>query len=257
MKFAYTLSGGQTFIKKLPLYGGGTAIAVDCGVMKGVTGGTNDGFYIVGAPAYAGFAGVTAQPDTDGAVSGADTKEDGTAYKRYRVIVNPDAVWRAEHSDPVTAAIAVASTSGATAGATITITSLFNHIGGSWLWANFTGVLGAGEIQYITNDNNTGSAIIKSAQSTAWTNATKVAIINRLGIILTDLDTACLKIKNPVGTPSGKVITFENYIQQKPNARIEVLDPTKHSGVPLDNTFAKMFSDIIFQNHAFANIGAS
>lgn len=257
MKYSYSLSGGIAKLKLLPVYGNGTAIGVDCGVMKGATAGTNDGFAIVGAPAYPGFLGVMCSPSPAGA-AGTDSKEDGTAYTRQRIIINPDAVWRAEHTDPVTAAIAVASTSAATAGATITITSLEAGIGGGWLWANFlTTPLGPGEVQYITNNNSGGSCVIKSAQSTAWTSATVVAKIERLGFILSNLDTACLKLKNPVGAGTGKVITVENYIQQKPNARIEVMDPTKHSGVALDNTFAKCFSDIIFQNHAYANIGAS
>lgn len=257
MKLAFTISGSQALLKPLPMYGNGTKIGVDCGVMKGATAGTNDGFYVVGAPAYAGFAGVLTT-DSASAVAGDDSKEDGTKYTRKKVIVNPDAVWRAEHTDPVTAAIAVASTSGATAGATITITSLEAGIGGGWLWADYDGVVGGnGELQYITNNNGGGSCVIKSVQSTAWTSATLVAKIERLGKILSDLDTACIKLKNPVAAPTGKVITLENWIQQKPNARIEILDPTKHSGLVVDNSFTKLFSDIIFQNHAFANIGAS
>lgn len=257
MKLAFTLSGGQAVLKPLPMYGNGTKIGVDCGVMKGATAGTNDGFYVVGAPAYPGFAGVLTT-DSPSSSAGDDSKEDGTKYTRKKVIINPDAVWRAEHTDPVTAAIAVASTSGAGAGATITITSLEASIGGGWLWADFDGVSGGtGEIQYITNNNGGGSCTIKSAQNVAWTSATLVAKIERLGKILSDLDTSCLKIKNPVGAPTGKVITLENWIQQKPNGRLEVLDPTKHSGILLDMTLAKVFSDILFQNHAFANIGAS
>lgn len=257
MKLAYTLSGGQAMLKPLPIYGSGTSLVVDAGVMKGATAGTNDGFFIVGAPAYAGFAGVITVAHTN-TVAGADTKEDGTAYTRRKVIINPDAVWRAEHTDPVTAGIAVASTSGATAGATITITSLEASIGSGWLWADYDGVAGGnGEFQWITNNNGGGSCTVKSAQSTAWTSATKVAKLERLGAILTDCDTTCVKIKNPVGAPTGKVIVLENWIQQKPNARLETLDPTKHSGLVVDNSFAKAFSDIIFQNHCFANIGAS
>lgn len=256
MKYSYSLSGGMAKIKPLPVYCNGAAIPVDAGVMKGATAGTNDGFAIVGAPAYPGFIGVLAE--TQPLVSaGLDSKEDGTAYTRRKIIINPDAVWRAEHTNPVTAAIAVASTSGATAGATITITSLEAGIGSGWLWANFLAALGQGEMQWITNNNSGGSCVVKSAQSTAWTTATLVARIERLGYILTDLDTTCVKIKNPVGAPTGKVIILENWIQQKPNARAEILDPTKHSGVALDNTFTKVFSDIIFQNHAYANIGAS
>lgn len=247
MKLHYHLSGGQTFIKKFPLYDAGTVIPEGAAVVKGATPGTNQGFGIVAPAACAGVLGVTAQQDPI-VVTQTDSKQDGTVYTRYKVIVNPDAVYLCELSLPATAAIAIASVSAATAGATVTVTSLEDDIDGGWLWGS------DGVIQWIATSAS-GSCTIKSAN--AWTAATTLSRLLPLFKILQDLDATAVKLKPAAAIGTGKIITLENYVQTKPNARIETLDPTKHSGLTVDVTYGKLFADIIFQNHAFANIGAS
>lgn len=241
MKFHYSLGGGGLNVKKYPLYSATTAIAAGAAIMKGATPGTNQGFGIIAAPAYPGILGVTEEPDTNTSAGG-DSKQDGTAYTRYKLVMNPDAVFIAELTDPVTTNIAVASTSGTT----VTITSLEDDIDGGWLYGSDF------QLQWIATAAS-GSCTTKSA--TGWTSATKVTRLLPLFKILLDLNTAATKLLPAAAVGTGKVIVLENYVEMQ-GAKREVLNPTKHSGMTL-TSFAKLYSDILFQNHAFANIGAS
>lgn len=241
MKFHYALNGSASRLKKYPLYSATTAIQTGAVIMKGATPGTNQGFGIIGAPAYPGVLGVTEEPDNNTSAGG-DSKQDGMAYTRYKLVVNPDAVFLCELTDPTTTNIAVASTSTTT----VTITSLEDDIDGGWLFGSDY------QLQWIATAA-AGSCTTKTA--TGWTSSTKVTRLLPLFKILQDLNTAGTKLLPAAAIGTGKVITLENYIQL-PNSKREVLDPTKHSGVTY-NSFTKLFADIIFQNHAFANIGAS
>lgn len=241
MKYHYTLSGSQTLLKKFPLYSSTTAIVTGAVIMKGATPGTNQGFGIIGAPAYPGVLGVTEVPDTNTSAGG-DSKQDGTAYTRYKLCVNPDAVYLCELTDATTTAIAVASTSSTT----VTITSLEDDIDGGWLYGSDY------QLQWIATSAS-GSCTTKTA--TGWTSATKVTRLLPLFKILSDLNTAGTKLLPAAAIGTGKVITFENYISRS-NQKPDPLDPTKHSGITYDAS-TKLYADILFQNHAFANIGAS
>lgn len=241
MKFHYTLSGGQTLLKKHPLYSATTAIVAGAVIMKGATPGTNQGFGIIGAPAYPGVLGVTEVADANTSAGG-DSKQDGTAYTRYKLCINPDAVFLCEATDPTTTNIAVASTSTVT----VTITSLEDDIDGGWLYGSDY------QLQWIAT-SAAGSCTTKTA--TGWTSATKVTRLLPLFKILLDLNTAGTKLLPAAAIGTGKVIVIENYISRS-NGKPEPLDPTKHSGITYDAA-TKIFSDIVFQNHAFANIGAS
>lgn len=242
MKFHYSLGGGGLNMKKYPLYNVGTVIPEGAVVMKGATAGTNQGFGIIGAPAYPGVLGVTAEPDSF-TTTQLDSKQDGSKYNRYKLIVNPDAVFLCELTDPTTTAIAVASTSTVT----VTITSLEDDIDGGWLWGS------DGQVQWIATAAS-GSCTTKTA--TGWTSSTKVSRLLPLFKILLDLGTDGTKLLPAAAIGTGKVIVLENYIQL-PSGKREVLDPTKHSGNTYTVAQTKLFSDIVFQNHAFANIGAS
>lgn len=242
MKFHYTLSGAKTHIKKYPLYSATTAIPEGAAVVKGATFGTNAGFGIVSPAAAAGVLGVTAQRDPNTSAGG-DSKQDGTAYTRYPVIINPDAVYLCELSKPATAAIAVASSSSTT----VTITNLEDDIDGGWLWGSDGGV-------YWIATAAAGSCTTKG--TTGWTSAITVSRLLGLFKILQDLSATAVKLLPAAAIGTGKIITLENYIQYS-GGKLEVLDPTKHSAVVSPIASTKLFADIVFQNHAFANIGAS
>ncbi len=240
MIFHYSLSGAQQIFKKYPLYSAGTTIPSGSAVVKGATPGTNQGFGIVAPASCAGILGVTTIADSLG--SQLDSKQDGTLYTRYKLIINPDAVFNTKIASPSVAAIAVASTSTTT----VTITSLEDDIDGGWLYGNDY------QLQWIATATS-GSCTTKTA--TGWTSANTVTRVLPLFKILQDLDATANFLKPAAAIGTGKIITLENYITIGGFKR-EVLDPTKHSGATYD-AFTTLHADIIFQNHAFANIGAS
>lgn len=242
MKFQYCLGGGGVNVKDYPWYSATTAIAEGAVLMKGATFGTNAGFGIIGAPAYAGVIGVAAEADSNTSAGG-DSKQDGTKYGRFKTVINPDAVFLCELTDPTTTNIAVASTSSTT----VTITNLEDDIDGGWLWGS------DGQVQWIATAA-AGSCTTKS--STGWTSATKVSRLLGLYKILQDLNTAATLLLPAAAIGTGKIITLENYIQL-PGSNREVLDPTRHSGNTYTVSRTKLFASILFQNHAFAAIGAS
>ncbi len=239
MKLHYNLSGGQTIIKQVPVYGNGAAILEGAAVMRGATPGTNQGFAIVATGALAKVIGV--MNVTHALVAaGLDSKQDATAYTylEKRVIVNPDSVFLIEHTTPTVSAIAVASTSTTT----VTITSLEDDIDGGWLWGSDN------QLQYLTSSAS-GSATTKTA--TGWTSATKVTKIHQLFGILIALDATAVKIANAAAAGSGKVAILESYIHSNAVPR-QRLDPTKHSGITYDSGI-KIFQDVLFTDHMFAN----
>lgn len=240
MKFHFALNGGGQILKPVPLYSAGTTIPEGAAVVKGATPGTNQGFGIIAPAACAGVLGVTTVADSK--ASGLDSKQDGTAYTRYKVIINPDAVYLAQVASPATAAIAVASTSTTT----VTITSLEDNIDGGWLYGSDY------QLQYLTASAS-GSASSKTA--TGWTSAITVTKVLPLYSILQDLGTDATVLTPAAAAGTGKIIKLENYISISGQKR-EVMDPTKHSGVVFDAA-TKIYSDIIFQNHALSAIGAS
>lgn len=242
MKFHYTISGAQAWLKKFPLYSATTAIPAGAAIVKGATFGTNASFGIVSPASAAGIIGVTEQADSNTSAGG-DSKQDGTAYTRYKLTCNPDAVYLCELSSPSVAAIAVASVSTVT----VTITNSEDDIDGGWAYGSDF------QLQWIATAA-AGSFTTKTA--TGWTVSTTITRLLGLFKILQDLDATAVKLKPAAAAGTGKIITVENYIQRSGGTRIEVLDPTKHSGNTYDST-TKLFADILFQNHAFANIGAS
>lgn len=240
MKLSYNMYGGQTVLKKIPIYGAGTSIVEGAIVMRGATPGTNQGFGIVAASGLAGVLGLLTTKDTN-TVAGADSKQDGTAYTKYQVIINPDAVYRADYVAPATAAIAVASTSTTT----VTITSLEDDIDGGWLYGSDY------QLQYLTASAS-GSATSKTA--TGWTSATKVAKIYPQFHKLINLNTAADSLSGAAAAGTGKASVIENYIRDV-SIPTQALDPTKHSGVTFTSTTTIM-ADIIFKDHAFGPTSA-
>lgn len=242
MKLQYTLSGGQVIIKPYPVYWVGAAGLEGAAMVKGATPGTNQGFAIIAPASCAGVLGVTTKAHTLIATQ-TDSKQDGSVYTREKLIVNSDAVFLCELSAPATAAIAVASTSTTT----VTVTNLEDDIDGGWLWGS------DGQVQWIAAAA-AGSCTTKTA--TGWTSATTISRLLPLFKILQDLNATADKLLPAAAIGTGKVISVENWIQLAGGKR-EVLDPTKHSGNTYPIATTKLFASIMFQNHAFAPIGAS
>lgn len=231
MKFHYDLSGAQQMYMDIPVYGNGSAMLEGALVAKGATPGTNQGFAILAPTGLAAVLGLLGE--LHAAVSaGADSKQDGTAYGFRKVLINPFAVILAEWD---TGAIAVASTSTTT----VTITSLEDDIDGGWL-------LGSdGQLQYLVA-SAAGSCTTKTA--TGWTSSTTVQKITPLFHATTTLNSTSTKLNQAAAAGTGKARIIQNYIKAN-GVPFAVMDPTKHSGLTL--TSPKVFSDVVFTDHAF------
>lgn len=231
MKFHYDLSGAQQIYMDTPVYGNGAAIKEGALVARGATPGTNQGFAILAPTGLAAVLGICGELHALVA-AGLDSKQDGTVYTPRKILVNPFAVMLAEWD---TGVIAVASTSTTT----VTITSLEDDIDGGWL-------LGSdGQIQYLVA-SAAGSATSKTA--TGWTSATTVQKITPLFHATTTLSSDATKLNQAAAAGSGKSRIIQNYIKAV-GIPFQPLDPTKHSGLTM--TTPKVFSDVIFTDHAF------
>lgn len=231
MKFAYDLTGAEPIIRDYPVYGAGADIVEGAVVMRGATPGTNGGQLIVGVSALVDVVGVLAELH-DYSVSG-DSLIAGTAWVYRKVIINPFAVYRAQYDSTDTMAVASTSTT------TVTVTSLEDNIDAGWLLGN------DGQLQFLTA-SAAGSATSKSASG--WTSANTLLKIVPVFHQLIKINTAADKIGTDAAAGAGEVANLDNWVQAR-GIPLQRLDPTKHSGLTL--TDPKIFSDIVFRNHAF------
>ena len=235
MKFHFDLSGCQQIIKDIPVYGAGSALTIDAALMRGATAGTNSGFAIVAAGTLAGILGVLQEAHADPGSAGDDSKQDGSVITFRKVLINPFAVWLAEHVGAVAAALAIDSV----VTTAITVTGAEDNVDGGWM-------LGSdGQLQYITASTTTNRT---TKTASGWSAAITYAHIQPLYHAIGELDSTGVKIQNTIATTDGKMRVLENYIQADGVPR-QKLDPTKHSGITYTNP--KVFSDIIFTDHAF------
>jgi hypothetical protein len=234
MIFAYDLTGAEPIIRDYPIYGGAADILEGAVVIRGATPGTDGSQLITGAAtACADVVGVLNELH-DYSVSG-DSAIAGTTWVLRKVIINPFAVYRAEYS---TGAIAVASTSTTT----VTVSSLEDNIDGGWLLGD------DGLLEFLTA-SAAGSCTSKTASG--WTSANTLQkilpLFHQLGVIAT----GGANLNHAAAAGTATISVLENWIQAKGIPR-QRLDPTKHSGLTL--TSAKIYSDIVFRNHAFNTI---
>jgi hypothetical protein len=235
MKFHYDLTGAQQIIKDYPVYGAGSALAIDAALMRGATPGTDSGFGIVAAGTLAGIIGVLQEAHADPGAAGDDSKQDGSAYGLRKVLINPFAVWLAEHVDAATAALVIDSVT-TTA---VTVTAGEDNVDGGWM-------LGSdGQLQYITASTTTNRT---TKSSTGWTAAITYAHIQPIFHAIGELSSVGVKIQNTLATTDGKMRVIENYIKAN-GIPFQKLNPTKHSGLTLTNPV--VYSDIVFTDHVF------
>lgn len=234
------LCGGQSWKMQIPLFGNGTSIAKGAAVQRGATGGTNQGYGVIGSSTYNNFIGVT-----EAAFAAATTDNDpsaGTKYILTDVLVAPDGVWAADYDTSFGAnALTIASMS-ATPG-NPTVTSL-EDIGGGWLLGD------DGFLSYVESVS-TGAATLKSAAS--WVAGTnKVIKIMHLFAPKIDLTTAATKIKgNTAAQGSGLVRVLGNFMRAIGFDQV-ALDPTKHSGITVSSiATAQFYAHVKFETTVF------
>lgn len=238
MKLSRLLYGGQTLIEEVPVIHGGTAINVGALVMKGATPGTNNGAAIIGAPTYANTIGLTMEPV---ASTASDTTIAGTVYSKYKVCVNPDAIFMAEYDQSTTI-------SGTSSGTALTVSSLEDNIDAGWIFVvSGTSTDTTGELRYITASAS-GGCTLKTAFSTNLDGTEKLIKILPKYHKLVDLNTAADKIKTAAAAGTGKLQIIANYFSADGIAITE-LDPVKHSGLKL--TGAKFYSELLVKDNIY------
>lgn len=219
MQIVQDLNEGNSTIKRIPLYGGGTDIALGAAVIRGATPGTNTGYGIVGVPSYAGFIGCT-----EALFQASVTDNDPTAGTKYiltPVILAVKPVYSIDYDAVTTSAGLTIASMSATPG-NPTISSL-EAVDGGWL-------LGSdGFLTYIESVSG-GAATVKNAAP--WTaGVQKVLRIFPRWHQLADLNTAATNFKiTTAAAGTGAICVVENYIRATGYDRI-LLDPTKHSGI--------------------------
>lgn len=219
MQLVQDLTEGNSTVKRVPLYGAGTDIALGAAVIRGATPGTNAGYGIVGVPSYAGFIGCT-EALFQASVSDNDPTA-GTKYLTTPIVLAIKPVYSVDY-DPVTTASGLVIASMSATPGNPTITGL-EAVDGGWL-------LGSdGFLSYIESIS-AGAATLKNAAP--WTaGVQRVLRIFPRWHQLADLNTAATNFKvTTAAAGTGAVCVIENYIRAIGYDRI-LLDPTKHSGI--------------------------
>jgi hypothetical protein len=248
MRFVYDLTGADPIVRDLPVYSATTAMIEGAAVMRGATPGTNQGFAIIAASACADILGVLAELDSNTSAGG-DSKQDGTAYTRKKIIINPWAVFRAQYDTADDMDVASVATT------TVTVTSLEDDIDGGWLLGDdAAGAYGTGttasRLTWIAAAA-AGSCTTKDDYSAVWTANTDLIKVLPLMHQLGKVNTAADKIGTDAAVGSALIVVLENYIEAA-GVPLQPLDPTKHSGLSLFNP--KVYSDIRFRDHAYVTL---
>lgn len=235
MRFHYDLAGASQIVRDMAIYGAGADIVKGAAVMRGATPGTNGGQLIVATGACADIVGVLEELH-DFSVSG-DSAIAGTAWVKRKVTINPFAVYLAAYDADDDADVASVSGTG------VTITSLEDDIDAGWLLGDdgFLTFLTASASGSCTAKDN-----VETAPAAAWSATTDVIKVLPVMHQLGKITTAGNELGTDAAAGSALIVVLENYIQAD-GIPLEILDPTKHSGITYTNPV--VYSDIRFRDH--------
>lgn len=213
-----------TSLIRVPVTGGGTAIAKNALLMPGVTQGTNLGLAIVADATAAQAIGFIKGNHT----VATDSTQTGTIWTFHDVeLIRPAELIEWEYSQATADILSVTSVSTTT----VTITSLENNMDCSWLYA--VSGTGAGLLAFCTAATG-GTATTKTA--TGWDSTTKVVKILRNFHRLLTPNTATTKLKTQAAAGAMTVDVLESYVSAPKSGLGKVLlDPTKHDNLTLSN----------------------
>lgn len=226
-------SSGKTTIVSVPVTGGGSALADNALVMRGVTAGTDLGLAIRATSAGADTLGRILGPHA----TALDSVVAGTTWT-YREVELLDCVYTEMVEYDQTDTMAVASTSGTT----VTVTSLEDNIDTGWLYA--VSGTGIGKLAFLTASAS-GSATSKTA--TAWDSTTTLIKIVPICHKIVKLNSAATKIGTDAGAGSFTCFVWETWFEAK-GYSLQQLNPTLHDNLTL--TQARFYARLSIRSNA-------
>lgn len=220
--FHLDATGGQEWVKYLPIESASANLVQGAFVKWGSTDGTDRGF-LIPCPVNTGlsglFAGVLNQAWPGATLDNAATL--GTTYLKAPVTINPHAMYRAQFDNSF-GANALTTTG---VGATTVVTSGENIANGWLMFDNY-------ELHYVLSCSS-GTYTTKTATSAAITTANKVAKLLYPSAAKSCLTADYTKLGTNVAAQGAvEISVFELFIKAVGFDWVE-LDPTKHDNIIL------------------------
>lgn len=261
MRWNYDITGAEMIIKDEPVYDS-SAIAKGELLMLGTTdpdSGNDEGISLVtaysstDANSAIDAVGISLEDKDTNDSPGVDSAYSTTTGPCYaKVIINPFAVYQAEHSLAAADDQAITSTSTTT----VTIASLSDDIDGSWVYFPLTQSGVKGSLRLLTAAAS-GSATMDSALDTDGTASDTAVIITPPNRYANNLNAAATKIasgdcQSINGATNIRVL--QTYIDR--DQGLEIMRPAIHNGIDdLDKVKAdngpKFYYDLLLKDHAF------
>lgn len=261
MEWHYDLTGAEPIIKDEPLYDSAT-IAKGELVMLGGTdpdSGNDEGTSFV--TAYSATSANSAVDALGICIETLDTSSSPSIASDYstttgpcygKCIINPFAVYKAEHSLAAAHDQAITSTSSTT----VTIGTLADDIDGFWVYFPLTQSGVKGSLRLLTASAS-GSATMDSALNTAGTSSDTAVLISPPNHYAFNLDTTATKIDSSncqAVDEATNIRVVQTYIDR--DAGLEVMRPNEHYALDdLDKVKGgngpKFYYDIVLKDHIF------
>lgn len=261
MQYSYSIDGSEIIIKDEPIYDAATIVKGEL-VMKGTTdpdSGADEGISFVtaysatDANSAIDALGICLETKTTAdspSIAAAYSTTTGPCYGKC--IINPGAVYMAEHSLAAADDVAITSTSTTT----VTVASLSDDIDGSFVYFPLSASGVKGSLRLLTAAAS-GSATMDSALTANGTAADTVCVITPPNRYANNLTADATKISSgncQAINGATNIRVIQTYIDK--DEGIEILRPAIHNGLNnLDlvkgGNGPRFYYDIILKDHIF------
>jgi len=257
----YDTTGAEPILRDMPVYDGATLVYGEY-VMKGTTdpdSGNDEsislvtGYSATAANSCIDAVGVMNETvDTSSSPSCASAYSTTTGPCYGKVIINPFAIYRTEHSLAAADDQAITSTSSTT----LTVGTLADDIDGYFAYFPLTAVGVKGSLRLITAATS-GSCTMDSALTTAGTSSDTVVLIqppNNYAFNLTADGTKCSSSDCQNVKEATNLMVLQTVCDV--GAGIEMMRPARHNGMDnlniVDgNTGPHFYYDVMLKDHLF------
>jgi hypothetical protein len=262
MEYVYDLTGAEPIIRDVRLYDAATIARGELVILGTTDPDSNADMGLAGITGYSataansalGTIGVCQETlTTASTVSIASAPDSAPCYGK--VIINPFAVYRAEHALDAANDVAITSTSTTT----LTVPSLADDIDGFWAYLPLTTAGVKGSLRLITAAAS-GSCTMDSALTTNGSGSDTVVLIAPELKYSFNLDSTATKISSSncqAANEATNIRVLQSFIDQ--DQGLEILRPAVHKG--LNNlhlvkggTGPKFFYDIVCNDHIFNGV---